>query len=492
MVNSIVAVIIPSISTPFLILLFRQASRSFPHEIIEAARIDGVSEFGIFARIYVPTMRSTFAAAAVITFMMAWNNFLWPRVILVNNEVQTMPMLISNLSAGYVTDYGVLMLAVLLASLPTMIIFLAPAALLRRRHHRSHQVTFDPTRLSDPRYFAENRRPAHSDHRWFREHDEAGRRGQRLRAVTERTVEVPLRAATSPTSSRDSSSPTSTPTLGRHPCAGAHPAARLRPPAVRQRAVPLGRARAARARADPAALQPGRLLRPRLHARPPAEPGERIGVVFQGAESAIALWLQRHVHRLRDRQLHAVGVRSHRRSGAGGERARRSGVQVDAAARGWRTRTSSGSPASSGTSSSLRRPAVHVEDLRVTTDSRTTWRRRGARSRSTPRRGTVERGARRRRELAVAEDGILASACGPAAVEPRGPAPVRAHHPGATRDGSLAEVIGQQVGVRRFAIEDGVLRLNGRRIVFFGVNRHEFGLQGRVMTREQTEDDLRL
>ena len=124
MVNSIVAVIIPSISTPFLILLFRQASRSFPHEIIEAARIDGVSEFGIFARIYVPTMRSTFAAAAVITFMMAWNNFLWPRVILVNNEVQTMPMLISNLSAGYVTDYGVLMLAVLLASLPTMIIFL--------------------------------------------------------------------------------------------------------------------------------------------------------------------------------------------------------------------------------------------------------------------------------------------------------------------------------------------------------------------------------
>lgn len=124
MVNSIGAVIIPAISTPFLILLFRQASRSFPHEIIEAARIDGVSEIGIFARIYMPTMKSTYAAAAVITFMTAWNNFLWPRVILVNNEVQTMPMLISNLSAGYVTDYGVLMLAVLLASLPTMIIFL--------------------------------------------------------------------------------------------------------------------------------------------------------------------------------------------------------------------------------------------------------------------------------------------------------------------------------------------------------------------------------
>lgn len=125
LVNSLVAVIVPAVSTPFLILLFRQASRSFPHELLEAARIDGLKEITIFARIYVPTMRSTYAAAAVITFMTAWNNFLWPRVILVNNDVQTMPMLISNLSAGYVTDYGVLMLAVLLASLPTVVIFLA-------------------------------------------------------------------------------------------------------------------------------------------------------------------------------------------------------------------------------------------------------------------------------------------------------------------------------------------------------------------------------
>ncbi|WP_223878543.1 carbohydrate ABC transporter permease [Microbacterium radiodurans] len=125
MVNSLWAVIIPAISTPFLILLFRQASRSFPHELIEAARIDGLSEIAIFARIYVPTMRSTFAAAAVITFMLAWNNFLWPKVILIDSDVFTMPMLIANLSAGYVTDYGVLMLAVLLASVPTMLVFFA-------------------------------------------------------------------------------------------------------------------------------------------------------------------------------------------------------------------------------------------------------------------------------------------------------------------------------------------------------------------------------
>jgi lactose/L-arabinose transport system permease protein len=124
MVNSTYAVILPAISTPFLILLFRQSARSFPHEILEAARIDGLNETSIFMRIFVPTMRSTYAAAAVITFMTAWNNFLWPKVILVNNSYQTMPMLISNLTAGYVTNYGVLMLAVLLASLPTMVVFL--------------------------------------------------------------------------------------------------------------------------------------------------------------------------------------------------------------------------------------------------------------------------------------------------------------------------------------------------------------------------------
>ncbi len=124
MVNSTWALVLPAISTPFLILLFRQSARSFPHEILEAARIDGLRELAIFARIFIPTMRSTYSAAAVITFMAAWNNFLWPRVILLDDNVQTMPMLISNLRAGYTTNYGMLMLAVLIASLPTMVIFL--------------------------------------------------------------------------------------------------------------------------------------------------------------------------------------------------------------------------------------------------------------------------------------------------------------------------------------------------------------------------------
>jgi lactose/L-arabinose transport system permease protein len=123
LVNSTWAVVLPAISTPLLILLFRQAARSFPHEIIEAARIDGLKEMAIFFRMFVPTMKPTYAAAAVITFMTAWNNFLWPKVILVNPDYQTMPMLISNFTGGYVVDYGALMLAVLIASLPTIVIF---------------------------------------------------------------------------------------------------------------------------------------------------------------------------------------------------------------------------------------------------------------------------------------------------------------------------------------------------------------------------------
>lgn len=119
-----IAYILPTISTPFLIMLFRQSARSFPTEIIEAARIDGLGELQIFIRIFMPTMRSTYAAALTVTFMNAWNNYLWPKVIMMSETSQTMPMLVANLASGYSIDYGVLMLGVLICSLPTGILFL--------------------------------------------------------------------------------------------------------------------------------------------------------------------------------------------------------------------------------------------------------------------------------------------------------------------------------------------------------------------------------
>lgn len=123
LLNSVWAFILPSISTPFLIMMFRQNSRNFPNDLMQAARIDGLSETGIFFRMYVPIMKSTYAAAAVITFMNAWNAYLWPKVVMTDNRAQTMPMLIANIASGYSIDYGMLMMGVLFCSIPTMIVF---------------------------------------------------------------------------------------------------------------------------------------------------------------------------------------------------------------------------------------------------------------------------------------------------------------------------------------------------------------------------------
>lgn len=123
LLNTVWAFIIPALSTPFMIMMFRQNSRTFPVDVLEAARIDGLSEIGIFARMYMPIMKSTYAAAAVITFMNSWNSYMWPRTVLKSNSVRTMPMLIANMSNGYAVDYGVLMFGVVCCSLPTMILF---------------------------------------------------------------------------------------------------------------------------------------------------------------------------------------------------------------------------------------------------------------------------------------------------------------------------------------------------------------------------------
>ncbi len=123
LLNCTLGFILPMISTPFMIMMFRQNARAFPIDIIEAARIDGLNEVQIFFRMFFPTMKSTYAAAAVITFMNAWNSYLWPKVIMTDNNSMTMPMLIANLITGYVTDYGMLMCGVLFCSIPTMIVF---------------------------------------------------------------------------------------------------------------------------------------------------------------------------------------------------------------------------------------------------------------------------------------------------------------------------------------------------------------------------------
>lgn len=122
-IDSFFVVIIPSVSTAFLIFFFRQNTKSFPKDMIEAARIDGVSEIGIFFKIFMPTIKNTYAAAAIITFMNSWNNYLWPLVSLQSPGNRTTPLILSAMGASYTPDYGMIMCAIVIATIPTAIIF---------------------------------------------------------------------------------------------------------------------------------------------------------------------------------------------------------------------------------------------------------------------------------------------------------------------------------------------------------------------------------
>lgn len=123
LLNTVLAFFLPMISTPFMIMMFRQNSRAFPVDIVEAARIDGLSEIKIFFQMYMPVMKSTYAAAAVITFMNAWNVYLWPKVCMTDGKSLNMVMLIANMTGGYKIDYGMIMMGVLFCSIPTLVIF---------------------------------------------------------------------------------------------------------------------------------------------------------------------------------------------------------------------------------------------------------------------------------------------------------------------------------------------------------------------------------
>lgn len=121
--NTLGAVMIPTFSTAFLIFFFRQNTKSFPVDILEAARIDGLGELSIFFRMYVPVMKATYAAGAIITFMNSWNNYLWPLVALQTPDKRTLPLVISTLGSSYTPDYGMIMCAIVIATLPTALVF---------------------------------------------------------------------------------------------------------------------------------------------------------------------------------------------------------------------------------------------------------------------------------------------------------------------------------------------------------------------------------
>lgn len=123
LINTHTGLVLTSLVSVFLIFFFRQSFKSFPKEIVQAARVDGAGELRIFYSIVVPSMKSTYAAAAIYAFMTSWNSYMWPLIILQTNEKKTMQLLISTLSSAYFPEYGVIMSAIVLSTLPMITIF---------------------------------------------------------------------------------------------------------------------------------------------------------------------------------------------------------------------------------------------------------------------------------------------------------------------------------------------------------------------------------
>lgn len=125
LLDSFAAVILPTLASVLIIFYFRQSTKTFSKELIQAARVDGLNEFQAFFYVYMPTMKSTYAAASIIVFMTNWNNFLWPLIVLQSADKKTMTLAISSLASSYTPDFGVIMIAIIIATIPTLVLFFA-------------------------------------------------------------------------------------------------------------------------------------------------------------------------------------------------------------------------------------------------------------------------------------------------------------------------------------------------------------------------------
>ncbi len=117
LINTTAGLILPFLASPLIVMIFRQNTRTFPKELIEAARLDGLREFGIFFRIYLPNMKGTVSCGIIIAFLNAWNSYQWPRVVITERVKIPMTMYLTLMGKG---DR---MTLVLLSMIPTMIVF---------------------------------------------------------------------------------------------------------------------------------------------------------------------------------------------------------------------------------------------------------------------------------------------------------------------------------------------------------------------------------
>lgn len=123
MMDTYAGVVVPGMVSVFGMFLFRQSMLQIPDELLQAGRIDGCSEFGLYWNIALPVSRPMIGAFCLIAFMGSWNSFIWPQIILHTQELYTLPLGVSQMVGVYKEDYGALMAGTLLSILPVVVLF---------------------------------------------------------------------------------------------------------------------------------------------------------------------------------------------------------------------------------------------------------------------------------------------------------------------------------------------------------------------------------
>jgi putative chitobiose transport system permease protein len=123
--DSLPAVILPGLASAFNIFLMRQAFRSVPNELIDAARVDGAREWRIWWQIALPLVRPTVATVAILTFVTSWNDFLWPSLMLPTMSNKTLPVGLAALQGFFASDFRGIAAGVTMTVVPILLFFVA-------------------------------------------------------------------------------------------------------------------------------------------------------------------------------------------------------------------------------------------------------------------------------------------------------------------------------------------------------------------------------
>jgi multiple sugar transport system permease protein len=124
LINTYGGALVPAMASIFGIFLVRQFARGIPDELLEAARIDGAGELRVFTTVVVPLLRPIVATLAVFSFLAAWNDFMWPLIVLTDDALHTLPVALAGLAREHVQDNELMMAGSVVTVLPVLVLFL--------------------------------------------------------------------------------------------------------------------------------------------------------------------------------------------------------------------------------------------------------------------------------------------------------------------------------------------------------------------------------